>query len=68
MLNDITDSIMLNNITNSIILNNILLSLSKNLTALNVDFLILLIQNHALKYDFVIIKKRFKMDKRAKML
>ena len=58
---------MLNDIINSIMLNDIFLSLSKDLIAFNVDFLILLIQEHALKNDFVVIKKRFKKDKRAKV-
>ena len=58
---------MLNDIINSIILNNILLSLSKDLITLNVDFFISLIQKHVLKNDFVVIKKRFKMNKRVKM-
>ena len=58
---------MLNDIINSIMLNNILLSSSKNLIAFNVDFFISLIQKHVLKNDFIIIKKRFKMNKRAKI-
>ena len=48
-------------------LNNIFLSLSKNLIALNVDLFISLIQKHVLKNGFVVIKKRFKMNKKAKV-
>ena len=58
---------MLNDITNSIIFNDTLLSSSKNLIALNVDLFISLIQKHILKNGFIIIKKRFKMNKRAKV-
>ena len=67
LLSPSTDSIMFNNITNSIMFNDILLSSSKDLIAFNVDFLLLLIQKYVLKNDFVVIKKRFKMNKRAKV-
>ena len=48
-------------------LNNTFLSLSKDLIALNINLFISLIQKHVLKNDFVVIKKRFKMNKRVKM-
>ena len=58
---------MFNNITNSIMFNNTFLLSSKDLIAFNVNFLILLIQKHVLKNNFVVIKKRFKKDKKAKV-